>query len=170
MSLSPMPDLAATRARSYMNAILRPGCPLPTPVCRRLRRLPQVLRAMTSCEAVAVAQRTTVVGAALGLTVYLASGGVGAGSSSSSSSGSSSAAGCGGAGGAGPVERSGGSGSGSGGGSGAELRALARAAVEALLEVRGFAAAVAAVVAAAGWVTSGYCCVCSGAGASAGRR
>ncbi len=83
---------------------------------------------MTSCEAVAVAQRTTVVGAALGLTVYLASGGV-----SSASSVAAGGAGCGGGGGGGPVERSGGSGS--GGGSGAELRALARSAVEALLEV-----------------------------------
>ncbi|KAG2444776.1 hypothetical protein HXX76_001519 [Chlamydomonas incerta] len=89
----------------------------------------QVLRAMTSCEAVAVAQRTTVVGAALGLTVYLASGGAG----------------------------------------GAELRALARAAVEALLEhgLPGYAAAVPGT-ATGGRTTTGGMMYGAGAGGGGG--
>lgn len=80
----------------------------------------QVLRAMASCEAVAIAQRSTVVGAALGLTVYLSlAAGTGAGPVSGAGSGGGAGCGCG--------DRS--------SGGGAEARALARSAVEALLEV-----------------------------------
>ncbi|GIL81335.1 hypothetical protein Vretimale_1110 [Volvox reticuliferus] len=119
-----------SQATSYRGLVYLAGViPLDPPVMTLVPGdiTAQVLRAMMSCEAVAVAQRTTVVGAALGLTVYLAAavGGGGAVSASLTPGGG------GGLGGGGVVERSGMNFS---SGGGAELRALTRAAVEAILE------------------------------------
>lgn len=83
---------------------------------------------MMSCEAVAVAQRTTVVGAALGLTVYLAAavggGGLAAGGGNGPGGGAVTTP---------SADRHAGGYTSNGGG--AELRALTRSAVEAILEV-----------------------------------
>ncbi|GIL63455.1 hypothetical protein Vafri_17493, partial [Volvox africanus] len=121
-----------SQATSYRGLVYLAGViPLDPPVMTLVPGdiTAQVLRAMMSCEAVAVAQRTTVVGAALGLTVYLAAA-VGGGSAVSGNLTPGSLGGLGG-GGAAALERSGMNFSGSGG---AELRALTRSAVEAILE------------------------------------
>ncbi|GLI61050.1 hypothetical protein VaNZ11_003310 [Volvox africanus] len=119
-----------SQATSYRGLVYLAGViPLDPPVMTLVPGdiTAQVLRAMMSCEAVAVAQRTTVVGAALGLTVYLAAAVGGGGAVSSNLTPGS----LGGGGGGTALERSGMSFSSSGG---AELRALTRSAVEAILE------------------------------------
>ncbi|GLC43297.1 hypothetical protein PLESTF_000414800 [Pleodorina starrii] len=129
--IGPYSQATSYRGLVYLAGVIPLDPPLMTLVPGDITA--QVLRAMLSCEAVAVAQRTTVIGAALGVTVYLAAavgGGGGGGGGSSLTSGACGCGGGGGGAGGGAVERSGASGS----GGGAELRALTRSAVEALLE------------------------------------
>ncbi len=121
MRPSLVPQATSYRGLVYMAGVI-PLDP-PTMMIAGGEITAQVLRAMASCEAVAIAQRSTVVGAALGLTVYLSlAAGTGAGAAGGSGGGA-------GGGSCGCGDRS--------SGGGAEARALARSAVEALLEVSG---------------------------------